>query len=156
MITSKLIEIIFKGIFLSTHPGFLSKLLIGSKELRFNSPEVSSNYNSYEVINIFQTNDYVDLVIITDKLEVNAKSIKNVFINICRNDTELKVLLYFDLNDVAIGTDKDNIDYLKSWTNEFMNKYNFEYFICQMDNANEDEYYFDTIGLGPLYSEITG
>jgi hypothetical protein len=154
MITSTLIEITCKGIFSSINLDFLSKLLANSKEVCFNYPEILLSNNVDKITDIFQLNDYVDLVIITDKFEINGKTIKNVFVNIGRNSNELELLLYFDLNDVGVGTNKENVDYLSNWISEFKSKYNFEYFICQMDNASDDEYYFDSNGLGPLYIKI--
>ncbi|SMP29221.1 hypothetical protein SAMN06264346_11188 [Chryseobacterium profundimaris] len=47
-----------------------------------------------------------------------------------------------------------NLDYVKIWTKEFQKNYNFEYYICQMDNANEEEYYFDSNGTGQLYDKL--
>lgn len=52
-------------------------------------------------------------------------------------------------------TEKMNIDYLKNWTKEFQRRYSFEYFICQIDNAAKDEYYFDSNGIAKLYKDIS-
>ena len=48
-----------------------------------------------------------------------------------------------------------NIDYLKNWMQGFQHKYSFRYFICQMDNAGKDEYYFDSNRIGKIYDEIS-
>lgn len=42
-----------------------------------------------------------------------------------------------------------------NWTKELQRRYSFEYFICQIDNAAKDEYYFDSNGIGKLYKDIS-
>ncbi len=64
-------------------------------------------------------------------------------------------MFFFDLEDLNEATQKMNIDYLKEWAEEIQKEYNFNYFICQIDNANKEEYYFDSNGIGKLYDEIS-
>ncbi|PUV21078.1 MULTISPECIES: hypothetical protein [Sphingobacterium] len=154
MVTSTLIEIIFKGVFSTLNISFLSELLFGAKEIRFNLPELSSSYELETIIKIFNLNSYVDLVITTDKLNVNGRDVKNVFVNIGRNDDDFDLLFYFDIKDLDGNNYKLKVDHLKTWANNFCDRYNFNYFIGQMDNANDEEYYFDSNGIGPLYDKI--
>jgi hypothetical protein len=155
MISSTLIEIIFMGVFSTLNHGFLSKLLSEAKEIRFNAPEFLSPHTFEEVVSIFRANTYVDLVITTDKLDINGKIVKNVFINVGRNDGDFELLFYFDIKDLNGSNYKLNIDHLKTWADTFLDNYNFNYFICQMDNAGDEEYYFDSNGMGPLYKIIS-
>ena len=154
MITSTLIEIVLKGLFSTVNLSFLKRQLDKAKEVRFNSPQLPQVSTFDEVAEVFQQNTYVDLVITTDKFCIDDRMVKNTFINLGRNDNDVELLLYFDLKDFDVDYDRLSIDYLKSWVDRFARQYNFEYFIAQMDNAGEDEYYFDKNGFGPLYISI--
>lgn len=146
-----LIEVIFKGLLSAIDLSLTRKLAEGAKEIYFNAPEISSVKSSDEVIEIIQSNPYVDLAINTNSLKVDQIVVPKVFINLGRNNDEIEILFFFDLDDLAIGTPADNLNYLKNWTIQIQQKYNFSYFICQMDNANEEEYYFDSNGIGKLF-----
>ncbi|WP_265130975.1 hypothetical protein [Chryseobacterium oranimense] len=145
-----LIEVIFKGLFSVIDFSFLEKILLNAKEVRLNDPEINFIKKFEETINVIHSNSYLDLVINTDFLDIKGKIIPRVFINLGRNNEEVEILFFFDLNDIKESNFKMNIDYLKSWTEEFQKKYNFEYFICQPDNADQHEYYFDANGQGKL------
>jgi len=149
-----LIEVIFKGLFSALNFNFLEKILLNAKEVRFNDPEINFIKDFKETINVINSNSYLDLVINTDFLDIKGKIIPRVFINLGRNNEDVEILFFFDLKDIKESNFKMNIDYLKSWTEEFQKEYNFEYFICQPDNADQHEYYFDTDGQGKLYSNI--
>lgn len=149
-----LIELKFIGLTPILNFSFIGELSINAREMRFYSPEINFSGESDELISVFNSNDYVDFIINTDHLSIKGKNVQRVFINIGRNEDEIEVLIFFNLADLREPTAKMAIDYLKSWTPEFQRKYDFEYFICQIDNASEDEYYFDSIGLGKLYHGI--
>lgn len=53
-----------------------------------------------------------------------------------------------------MSTQKMNIECLKKWAEKTQTKYNFQSFICQIDNAQRGEYYFDNNGIGKLYNGI--
>lgn len=147
-----LIEVIFRGLFSALNFNFVEKILLDAKEVRFNEPEINFIKDFEETINVINSNSYLDLVINTDFLDIKGKIIPRVFINLGRNNEDVEILFFFDLKDIKESNFKMNIDYLKSWTEEFQKEYNFEYFICQPDNAGQYEYYFDTDGQGKLYS----
>ncbi|KMQ59943.1 hypothetical protein ACM46_16930 [Chryseobacterium angstadtii] len=148
------IEIIFKGLFSVSNFNLLKKLLLNAKEVRFNDPEINSVNGFDEVIKIINSNTYFDLVINTDHLEIKEKIVPRVFINLGRNNDEIEMLFFFDLKDLNESNFKISIDYLRDWAEEFQKKYSFKYFICQPDNADQYEYYFDINGQGSLYNNI--
>jgi len=149
-----LIEVIFKGSFSKLDFSFLEKLIDEARELYFVSPEIPSVKSFDEVLIALNSNTYVDLVINTDHLIISEKTIPRVFMNLGRDDEDIEVLFYFDLNDLNEGSQKNNIDHLKKWVMNTESQFNFQYSICQADNANEDEYYFDSNGMGRLYEEL--
>lgn len=149
-----LIEIIFRGIFSVLDFSFLRELLAKAREVYFNFPEINSAVAYNDIIEIINSDTYIDLVINTDYLLINEKNIPKVFINLGRDNEDIELLFFFDLKDLGEATQKMNIDYLKSWAEEFQKRNNFGYFICQIDNANKDEYYFDIYGIGKLYKDI--
>lgn len=77
-----------------------------------------------------------------------------MFVNIGRNDDDFDLLFYFDIKDLDGNNYKLKVDHLNTWANNFCDRHNLNYFIGQMDNANDEEYYFDSNGIGPLYDKI--
>lgn len=150
-----MVEIVFKGIFSALNFSFLRKLLTDAHEVYFNSPARNFVITFSSVIETMNFENYVDFVINTDCLHINEKVVSKVFINLGRKDEDVELLFFFDLKDINEPTQKMDIDYLKSWVEEFQKQYDFEYFICQMDNADEKEYYFNSNGLGPLYDKLS-
>lgn len=150
-----LIEIIFRGVVSSTNFDFLKDLIIRAKKSYFNSPEIPSIKTFDEIIEILNANVYIDFVINTDEFRVCNKNIPNVFINLGRNNNDIELLFFFDLKDLGDLKIKDSVDCLKDWTMEFKNNYKFDYYICQADNANDGEFYFDSHGRGNLYDMIS-
>jgi len=149
-----LIEIIFRGLFATVDYSFLGPFILNSKEVRFNSPEMPNLKDFGEVKSILDENEYADLIINTDLFYFGIKEVSKVFINFCKNGDQIEFLIFFDVTELNTGSLKLNIDYLKSWVEDFQIKHRFSYFICQMDNAQCDEYYFDQNGLGKLYYEL--
>jgi hypothetical protein len=150
-----LTEIIFKGVASKIDFNFLSALLANSKETRFNAPEIVSSGRFEDVANILNSESYVDFVITANSLNVSGQFVRDVFINLGLNDGEVELLFYFNLEDVGYFSLKENIDHLRKWVERFNTRYNFERYICQMDNAGDEEYYFNENGLGPLYQKLS-
>lgn len=148
-----LIEIILKGLFSDIDLSFLSKIISNSKEARFNSPESYLNKTFEEISEIIHSNEYVDFVITTDVFNISEKVISNVFVNLTKDGDSIELLIYFDLLDLNNINEMDGINTLMDWTDKFKRKYNFNYYVCQLDNADEHEYYFDSNGVGPLLSK---
>ena len=130
---------------------FFENILYSMREVRFNYPEHKNSLNYHELDNILKSNEYVDFIITTDFLSLDDINIENVFINLEKDDKEVELLLFFDIYDIRHETSIDNLLILNKWAKKFQSKYNFEFTICQMDNGNKNEYYFDSNGLGPLY-----
>ena len=150
-----LIEVIFRGLFSAVDLSFLKELIAEAREIRFVYPEMSSVKAFEEVIEILNSNTYIDLVITTDNLNIDEKVVPKVFINLGCDNGKIEMLLFFDLKDLSGIVIKGKFDYLEDCMIKFMKEYKFNYYICQMDNAGEDEYYFDSNGIGKLYYEIS-
>lgn len=133
---------------------FLKDLLPKAEEVRFAFPEVDFSGDFDELLSIISSNDYVDLSIGTNHLKIGRKTIPSVFVNMGKNDEKIEVMFFFDLADLKEFTPKLNADYLRNGVEEFKKTHQFEYFICQMDNAGADEYYFDSNGTGKLYNNL--
>jgi len=149
-----LIELIFKGSFINLDFNLLRNLIKEADEIYFVCPEISSIRTFDEAYKVFQLNTYVDFVIKTNHLHIDQKNVERVFINIGRNNDDIDFLFFFDLKDINEGDKKRNLMLVRQWMAQIQKKYNFQYFICQMDNANNDEYYFDSNGVGRLYKEL--
>jgi hypothetical protein len=149
-----LIEVVFRSLFSDVDFSFLEPIIVNSTSVRFNSPEIEFEGTYEDMKQILVSNDYTDVVILTDSFGVDQVLVKNVFINIGVNDKALEVLLYFDSKGIGFATHKENVDYLMSWANEFKNRYHFKYVIGQFDNGGEDECYFINNEFGPLYDSL--
>ncbi len=154
MITVTLTEIIFIG--KKSAIGLfrlLKDLLTNYKNARFNSPE--NSLTTFENINeIFNTNDYVDFVVTLDKLRTFEEDIPNVFVNLSADGERVELIFFFDLKDLKSKNYKKNIEALQVWAIAFKSKYCLEYFRCQIDNGDEEEYYFDINTWGPMYNML--
>ncbi|WP_166923471.1 hypothetical protein [Flavobacterium poyangense] len=155
MINKLLVDLLFKGKLSKIDFSFIDKMLENSREIRFSYPENSSASDYSEIIKILYSNDYVDFVVTTDVLNSDGIRIENVFINIGKDNEEVEVLLFFDLFDIGYKTATDNFLILDNWAKKNQANYNFELMICQMDNGNENEYYFDSNGFGPLWDSVS-
>ncbi len=148
-----LVDVIFKGELSSVNLSFLKDIIAKAKKVYFISPEIV--FGSFEeAVRIINSNSYIDFVINTDELIVREKKISKVFINFGRDGYYVDVLFFFDLADLGEPTMRENIEFLKKWALGFKDDFKFDYFICQMDNADKEEYYFDSWGYGKLYDTI--
>lgn len=153
MITA--IDIIFEGKFsiVDLH-SLLESLLINYKDLYFNEPEDISFATHDDITKIFNTETYIDFVVSSNEINMFGISIPNVFANLGLYNGKIDLLLFFDFKDLVFNDYKTTIDQLRIWTKKFQEKFQFEYSRCRIDNGNEDEYYFDSQGVGPLYKFI--
>jgi len=150
MITA--IDIIFDGKFSTVDlHSLLEALLVNYKDIYFNEPEDVSFETRDDIINIFNKEPSIDFVISSHGLNIFQISIPNVFIQFFVHEGEIELLLFFDFKDLDFSDYKTSIDQLRLWTAKFQEKFKFEYVRCQIDNGNEDEYYFDSNGIGPWY-----
>lgn len=150
MITA--IDIIFNGK-LSTVDlhSLLENVLINYRDVYFNEPEDVLLVTHDDIINVFNKELRIDFVISSRGLDIVEISIPNVFIQFLVSEGEIELLLFFDFKDLDFSDYKTSINQLRLWTARFQNKFRFEYVRCQIDNGNEDEYYFDSNGIGPWY-----
>jgi hypothetical protein len=146
-----LMDIIFRGEYATLNLNFLKELLLKAKEVRFSYPEISTPDTYDGFMEVFHSNSYADLAIITDHLEINNVIVPHVFINLTRDENEFELLFYFDIRDYGNGTHREKLDELEKWARSYSADYGFNYFVCQINNANLEEYYFDSEGHGPLY-----
>lgn len=149
-----LVDIVFTGEYSSLDFEFIKNLMSKSRVVRFNSPEISAPGKYEEAIAVFNSNEYADLVVITDHLDVDGVIIPHVFINLTRDENEFELLFYFDLKEFSSGAYKEKFAMLEAWARAYKANYGFNYFVCQINHASEEEYYFDSNGLGPLYPTI--
>lgn len=151
---SMLIDAIFRGSILSVKFDFLIELIANSQEVRFNYPEDLSVSSFDELIKAIRLNDNVDLAFCSGNILIIDREVRNVFINFARTDYDIELLFFFDIKDIEFGTDIKNFGYLEGWMEQYKMAFGFDYYVCQMDNASKDEYYFDSHGPGPLFSHI--
>lgn len=149
-----LVDLKFTGKLSKIDFSFIDNMLIDMREIRFNYPENIDTSDYDEIINILHLYDYIDFIISTDVLNINEVRIENVFINVGKDNEEVELLLFFDIYDIGYRTSYDNLSILNDWTKRIQDKYNFEFAICQMDNGNQNEYYFDSNGPGPLWDNV--
>ncbi len=149
------IDLIFKGKTGKIDFRFLELLLSNAKNAYFNYPLNHAISPISEVYAAVADNDYVDFVIIKEFLVINRKDVPKVFINMGRNFDDIDILFFFDINDINEPSLKMNFDYLKIWAHTFQAQFHFDQFVCQMDNADDKEYYFDSKGYGQLYHDLS-
>lgn len=147
-----LLDFIFSGEFGLIDLSFIIFLLNDYREIRFDYPEISTDFKFENIIKVLNSNDYVDLAISIDGLFMEDINIKDVFVNLGLNNSKIELLLFFDITDVELESisTKERLFFLKTWAVKFNEKYNFNYFVCKMDNGNENEYFFDSHGIGSL------
>jgi len=148
-----LVDIIFNGYLSLLNLKFLKDFVLYSKKVRVHYPEDSVAESFEEIGAILNSNGYADLTIETDFLDINGISVEKVFIGFTKNDESFELLFFFDILDLKQVNIKEAFGELMYWTDLFKNKYSFNHYVCQMDNGNKNEYYFDINGLGPLYKE---
>ena len=153
MILDSKIELIFRGGISKTDLSFVDFFLSKAKVIRFHYPEGLNLDSTVAIKEVFRQESYVDLVVENESLIILDIPIPNVFINIGLKDGLIELELFFDskqLNDNG----KEAIDQTRKWALPFCKKYQFESVVCQMDGANENEFYFNESGVGPLYMNL--
>lgn len=118
------------------------------------APEIDGLNKYREIVEVFTSNDYVDLTISSDSLIIEEKIVPGVFVNVGKDSDMLELLLFFDIQDLKCASDKENVLFLMHWANRFKNAYMFENVSCRIDNGNEFETYFNNDSFGPLYEEL--
>lgn len=146
------IDLIFTGLLAEVNINFISFLMDGKNDSYFLEPEDTKGENFEEVVSVFESHHCCHFTIHNSQLKMNNKLVRYVFIDITLNESALSLLLYFDLVDFMEGEYKAALNTLKIWCEEEVIKvFRFSNFECRMGDGNEDEYYFDRKGLGPLY-----
>lgn len=142
-----LIDLEFKGELPAVNLAFLKNLFDEKGDIYFVQPDVSGFETYNDVVQIINSNSYIDLVISTNSFHVFDLVIPNVFVNLGRNEHQIDLLYFFDLSDVGNLVGLDRLRYLREWATAFKNEFGFNYFICQDDYG----LYFDTNKEGPLF-----
>lgn len=153
------VDLIFRGSHSSVNFSFLNNLLLTARDIRLDYSDNDSELSSadiHEILTAFRSDNYVYLVFSMDYLMINDVSIPTIFVDLTLSDSELELLFFFDVKDFVIGTYKKRVDELAKWAKDFAVDYGFDYFVCRMDNGNEEEYYFDNKGTGPFYNMLEG
>jgi hypothetical protein len=144
MITT--VDILLNGSKQEIENNFLEEFLEKASQLTFNDPPILANDNLDYILQIIKENEYIDLVIISD-LTFGEETVKNIFINIGVDNDGVEVLLFFDLLELKKDP-RTALHIIKSWCASFADTYNCHSYVCQIDNGDEDEYYFNEKGWG--------
>lgn len=144
-----LTEILFGGSVSKLNFEFLKDLLYKSEQVRYNFPE-GENIDYNFIVNLLKNSEYVDIAF--DSLILN--SIPNVFANLVLDNERVELLFFLDLKDIRFETNKESVDMLITWAQDFGVTYNFEVILCQPDNAEKDEFYFKNGNYGSCYWKI--
>lgn len=149
------IDVIFNGDFRQIDINVLRQLTLHAYEVRINTPDDLSFESDEQLISLVNQLEYIDLVIGHDHLILNiVPPVRAVFINPTRSGDDFEILFFFSIKDFGAGTDMERMTLLNEWALSFQQQYGFNHFVCQMDNGDKDEYYFDSNGPGPFYQYI--
>lgn len=150
------IDLIFKGSCQQIDISVLRQLTLHASEVRISTPEDEDILfeNDEQLIALVSKLDDIYLVIGNDHCILNSEPVRAVFIDATRNGDSFEILFFFSIKDFGSGTDMERMTQLNDWAQSFQQQYGFSYFVCQMDNGDKDEYYFDSNGRGPFYQYI--
>ena len=152
--STKLTEVIFHGKYSGSALRCLEALQLQSEKVYFNIPEDLTVVDSEIIMSVLEKETYADLAISTSHWKVFANIISNVYFNCIKNGEELELLFFFDLNDLDIAPETGRVEVLKQWCSEFSKEYHLGQYICRMDAAGDEDYYFDEKGYGPLFYQL--
>ena len=148
-----LIDLIFAGKIDKVDLSFLSTEINLCRERHFNTPEEEIELNFRNVEKTLRSETYVDFSLATDKFHLDDLTIPRVFLNIIRNGEEVELLLYFDAKDVGPSSFSKNLRKVREFAVRFTKDSQFETFFCRPESGEDNEYYFDSKGDGPLMFE---
>jgi hypothetical protein len=147
------VDFIFSGSFDVLNLSFFEELVPHATYYNFNYPDYENKSGFTDIVNVFQKETDVDFSLSVDRYVFGEdRSALGVFFNFTLRENKSELLMFFDLNDLFVERLSEVLDFLYEWADSFKRKYHFDYFICKMDNGNDDEFYFDLKGKGPLYS----
>jgi hypothetical protein len=147
-----LIDLIFTGKVELVNFGFLHQFIGDFDEAYGMTPEIPSIATIEEVILLLKSRPYAHITTRTDHLILDDKKIKHVYVGLTADNGSMELLLFFNLNDVGSTSPKSAVDFLRAWAKKSCETYNFDYVVCQMDEGNENERYFDSNGA--LYATL--
>lgn len=146
-------EIIFRDELKNVQKTFFEYLIKDSFQFSLLEPKSLSDLGSIDMIDILYHSEYVDLIF-NKKLRFVDYEIPDVFVNIGIDNRLLDVLFYFDLRDFDSHNYKNIVDSLFIWSKQISQEYNIKEFVCQIDNANPDEFYFNQDQFGIIYYQL--
>ncbi|RBL92257.1 hypothetical protein [Chitinophaga flava] len=137
MLSTTLIDILFKGTIDRIAPAFINEYISGCKDWWWNEPKMDSKKEIVDVVAVFENNLYVDLAISTDNFCILNHSVPHVFINFTRKEDAVELLFFLDLMNIGGGSVRDKIDNIEKWVIEFRTRYQFDEVVCQLDNGDK-------------------
>ncbi|WP_294732462.1 hypothetical protein [uncultured Flavobacterium sp.] len=145
-----IIDVIFRGEVTKINFSFLKELLSKNSEVRFNFPEIEKNIDYDLIINHLKSSEYLDIVF--SYFELNF--VPNIFVNLGLDNKRIELIFFLDIKNIDCKTYKEFMDKLIAWGKEFASAYNFDTFTCEIDNANEDQFYYKTGKYGTFYNKL--
>lgn len=143
------VDVVFRGFLADVNLQFITLLLEKSEECYFSSPEYNLDVDLVAILDVIEKSSYVDFYIVSTEVVISEIHVPNVFANIGVDNGKVEILFFLDVQYLSSDF-KTSLNLLNQWMKQFSTKFGFKYFRCQMDNGNEEEYYFDSNGYGPL------
>ncbi|WP_121964596.1 hypothetical protein [Myroides sp. N17-2] len=151
----ELIDVVFIGVYNDSIYNLLSYLLLNGKMCdyaQYNGKEIARE--DFHLAEIGQ-GSYVFFSLGMRVLTLENYVIPDLYIDFTKQDDNLEILLFFDIDNLGGITTQDKLDGLKLWCDRIKDKYSFSTYSCCMDNGDVtdiNELYFDSEGrYGSLY-----
>lgn len=150
----EIIELIFYGKIEGLNLQFLKEYLTTAKNTTLNGESVQLG-SAYDLVDTLKQNrEYIDLSFGLDSLDFNGSLIPKVYCEFGLSENgNAEVLFFFGIKDAPGEGLIEKLLFTRKWANEFKEENALETFVCQLDNGNEDEYYFNDVALGPLFPD---
>lgn len=154
----RLVDVLFMGKLNIETWSFFRRLISSQCKINLIEPDkLESDISLNELINLNELCDYINFNI--ECFSLPELGVNNIFFDTVINDGVVEVLFFFNVNDMKGDfTIKEKFDILRKWMIDIQKDYDFEKFICKIDNGDDDndaEVYFDSTGRkGDLYHNL--
>lgn len=155
MKSKELVDVVFIGVYNDGIYNLLSYLLLNGKMCgyaQYNEKEIAREDFRFDEIG---QGSYVFFSLGMSVLTLENYVIPDLYIDFTKQGDNVKILLFFDIEDLVGITTRDKLDGLKFWCDRIKDKYSFSIYSCCMDNGDVtdiNELYFDSEGrYGSLY-----
>lgn len=144
-------DLLFRGEVGKVNPSFVDDCICSCDIISEVLSETDTNNISLEKLKVIvaEANDAYVIMFESNVVKMGDSIIKP-FIDVTIINKNIELLFFFGVNEVNGANNEERIAFIHEWSKHFCSKYGFEYYKFQMDGADEDEYYFDSYGLGPL------